>query len=144
MTVLMNTVRVTLYFWFSRTSTGRCAVAAVFSLFFLLFFLLFICVLSIPFYGLLDLSHTLNIYCTSHFSFPLLYVFYAVLIPLTIRRLRLTGLDEPGKACGPNSDCINRLTQVECLPEDCRCKSYCKNQRYASLPPIPLPSTLSS
>ena len=27
-------------------------------------------------------------------------------------------------------DCINRLTQVECLPGDCKGGSYCMNQRY--------------
>ncbi|KAI0742842.1 hypothetical protein C8Q80DRAFT_1107924 [Daedaleopsis nitida] len=40
------------------------------------------------------------------------------------------GEDDPDDACGHNSDCINRLTQVECLPEDCRCKTYCRNQRF--------------
>ncbi|TFK37690.1 hypothetical protein BDQ12DRAFT_607516 [Crucibulum laeve] len=40
------------------------------------------------------------------------------------------GVDNPGHACGPDSDCINRLTQVECLPDDCRCRSYCQNQRF--------------
>ncbi|KIY47634.1 hypothetical protein FISHEDRAFT_66005 [Fistulina hepatica ATCC 64428] len=33
-------------------------------------------------------------------------------------------------ACGEDSDCINRLTQVECLPDDCRCGAYCLNQRF--------------
>lgn len=27
-------------------------------------------------------------------------------------------------------DCINRLTQVECLPDDCKGGSFCMNQRY--------------
>ncbi|KAH9852920.1 hypothetical protein C2E23DRAFT_824133 [Lenzites betulinus] len=40
------------------------------------------------------------------------------------------GVDDLGTACGHNSDCINRLTQVECLPEDCRCGAYCQNQRF--------------
>ncbi|KAI8990416.1 hypothetical protein BD414DRAFT_483561 [Trametes punicea] len=40
------------------------------------------------------------------------------------------GIDDPSAACGQDSDCINRLTQVECLPEDCRCRSYCQNQRF--------------
>ncbi|KIK92193.1 hypothetical protein PAXRUDRAFT_830188 [Paxillus rubicundulus Ve08.2h10] len=40
------------------------------------------------------------------------------------------GVDDPHDACGPRSDCINRLTQVECLPEDCRCRSHCRNQRF--------------
>lgn len=37
------------------------------------------------------------------------------------------GVDDPDDACG--SDCINRLTQVECMSDDCRCRSYCQNQR---------------
>ncbi|KAF8804407.1 hypothetical protein BYT27DRAFT_7107098 [Phlegmacium glaucopus] len=40
------------------------------------------------------------------------------------------GVDSTDNACGPYSDCINRLTQVECLAEDCRCRSYCQNQRF--------------
>ncbi|KAM6493353.1 histone methyltransferase [Amanita muscaria] len=40
------------------------------------------------------------------------------------------GIDNLKNACGSGSDCINRLTQVECLPDDCRCGSYCKNQRF--------------
>ncbi|GLB44230.1 putative class V-like SAM-binding methyltransferase superfamily, Histone-lysine methyltransferase family. SET2 subfamily protein [Lyophyllum shimeji] len=40
------------------------------------------------------------------------------------------GIDYPDAACGPGSDCINRLTQVECLPDDCRCRSHCQNQRF--------------
>ncbi|EAU87663.2 histone-lysine N-methyltransferase [Coprinopsis cinerea okayama7 len=39
-------------------------------------------------------------------------------------------VDNEDNACGPYSDCINRLTQVECLPEDCRCRSHCQNQRF--------------
>ncbi|KAI0688016.1 hypothetical protein BC835DRAFT_1285649 [Cytidiella melzeri] len=40
------------------------------------------------------------------------------------------GVDDPDEACGHDSDCINRLTQVECLPGDCKCRSYCRNQRF--------------
>ncbi|KIM41728.1 hypothetical protein M413DRAFT_444973 [Hebeloma cylindrosporum] len=40
------------------------------------------------------------------------------------------GIDSPDEACGPYSDCINRLTQVECLEDDCRCRAYCQNQRF--------------
>ncbi|KAG1728308.1 hypothetical protein EDD22DRAFT_766334, partial [Suillus occidentalis] len=40
------------------------------------------------------------------------------------------GVDDPSDACGHESDCINRLTQVECLPDDCRCRVYCQNQRF--------------
>ncbi|CAL1698157.1 unnamed protein product [Somion occarium] len=36
--------------------------------------------------------------------------------------------DDPIDACG--DDCINRLTQVECLPDDCRCRHHCQNQRF--------------
>ncbi|KAF9553862.1 SET domain-containing protein [Agrocybe pediades] len=39
-------------------------------------------------------------------------------------------VDSEDDACGPYSDCINRLTQVECLEGDCRCRSYCQNQRF--------------
>src|SRR5688572_23167343 len=38
-----------------------------------------------------------------------------------------TGVDDLDNACGPHSDCINRLTQVECLPDDCRCRTHCQN-----------------
>ncbi|KAG6866333.1 hypothetical protein C0991_005800 [Blastosporella zonata] len=38
--------------------------------------------------------------------------------------------DDPDDACGHHSDCINRLTQVECLPDDCRCGEHCRNQRF--------------
>ncbi|VDB94051.1 unnamed protein product [Peniophora sp. CBMAI 1063] len=40
------------------------------------------------------------------------------------------GVDDPSVACGDGSDCINRLTQVECIPEDCRCRKHCQNQRF--------------
>ncbi|OCH90860.1 SET domain-containing protein [Obba rivulosa] len=40
------------------------------------------------------------------------------------------GVDDEEVACGHSSDCINRLTQVECMPDDCRCRSYCQNQRF--------------
>ncbi|KAI0070968.1 hypothetical protein K474DRAFT_1712871 [Panus rudis PR-1116 ss-1] len=40
------------------------------------------------------------------------------------------GVDDPVDACGDGSDCINRLTQVECMPDDCRCGGYCQNQRF--------------
>ena len=39
------------------------------------------------------------------------------------------GVDDPHVACGDGSDCINRLTQVECQEDDCRCRSHCQNQR---------------
>ncbi|KAK7045470.1 histone methyltransferase set2 [Paramarasmius palmivorus] len=37
--------------------------------------------------------------------------------------------DDPEVACGHSSDCINRLTQVECLPGDCRFQ----NKQYAAI-----------
>ncbi|CED85387.1 histone-lysine n-methyltransferase [Phaffia rhodozyma] len=40
------------------------------------------------------------------------------------------GHDDPYMACGDGSDCINRLTQVECLEHECRCGKYCNNQRF--------------
>ncbi|KZO97496.1 SET domain-containing protein [Calocera viscosa TUFC12733] len=40
------------------------------------------------------------------------------------------GADPPEVACGHGSDCINRLTQVECLEDECRCRSHCQNQRF--------------
>ncbi|KAF8525700.1 hypothetical protein JB92DRAFT_2701103 [Gautieria morchelliformis] len=40
------------------------------------------------------------------------------------------GVDDPHVACGDGSDCINRLTQVECQEDDCRCRSHCQNQRF--------------
>ncbi|KAJ7160997.1 hypothetical protein C8R46DRAFT_357675 [Mycena filopes] len=33
-------------------------------------------------------------------------------------------------ACGSQSNCINRLTQVECQPDDCRTGAHCQNQRF--------------
>lgn len=40
------------------------------------------------------------------------------------------GVDDPDNACGPWSNCINRLTQVECMADDCRCRRHCQNQRF--------------
>lgn len=39
------------------------------------------------------------------------------------------GVDDPESACGAGSDCINRLTQIECIEDDCACGPACKNQR---------------
>jgi len=39
--------------------------------------------------------------------------------------------DDPEDACGPHSNCINRLTQVECLKYECQTKEYCQNQRFS-------------
>ncbi|ORX79705.1 hypothetical protein K493DRAFT_271030 [Basidiobolus meristosporus CBS 931.73] len=39
-------------------------------------------------------------------------------------------IDDPSVACGPNSDCINRMLFIECTPGDCPCGSYCQNQRF--------------
>uniref|UniRef100_D8QG04 Histone-lysine N-methyltransferase, H3 lysine-36 specific n=1 Tax=Schizophyllum commune (strain H4-8 / FGSC 9210) TaxID=578458 RepID=D8QG04_SCHCM len=40
------------------------------------------------------------------------------------------GRDNLDHACGPRSNCINRLTQVECLEEECHCRQFCQNQRF--------------
>ena len=32
-------------------------------------------------------------------------------------------------ACTDEANCINRLTQVECLADVCRCRRHCRNQR---------------
>lgn len=37
--------------------------------------------------------------------------------------------DDPTEACGEGSNCINRLTQVECPEDDCHCFAHCQNQR---------------
>jgi hypothetical protein len=34
------------------------------------------------------------------------------------------------KACGEDSDCINRATKMECVEEECNCGSGCQNQRF--------------
>ncbi|KAL9084370.1 MAG: hypothetical protein Q9159_005278, partial [Coniocarpon cinnabarinum] len=36
---------------------------------------------------------------------------------------------EENHACGPDSDCINRATRMECL-DDCGCGNACQNQRF--------------
>lgn len=33
-------------------------------------------------------------------------------------------------ACGPDSQCINRFTNIECTNEDCGCGEDCRNQRF--------------
>ncbi|KAJ6554544.1 hypothetical protein B0H19DRAFT_150279 [Mycena capillaripes] len=40
------------------------------------------------------------------------------------------GKDQLIIACGHGSNCINRLTQIECLPDDCKSRSHCQNQRF--------------
>ncbi|BFZ54060.1 histone methyltransferase set2 [Savitreella phatthalungensis] len=34
------------------------------------------------------------------------------------------------KACGPDSDCINRVTSIECVDGECSCGDACANQRF--------------
>lgn len=34
------------------------------------------------------------------------------------------------QACGPYSDCINRLTNIECVDDQCNCGDSCLNQRF--------------
>ncbi|POV99805.1 hypothetical protein PSHT_13372 [Puccinia striiformis] len=38
--------------------------------------------------------------------------------------------DDPELACSLNSGCINYLTQVECLQDQCKCREKCQNQRF--------------
>jgi [histone H3]-lysine36 N-trimethyltransferase len=38
--------------------------------------------------------------------------------------------DGKNYACGVDSDCINRLTQMECVDNDCNCGNACQNQRF--------------
>ncbi|OAV87654.1 hypothetical protein PTTG_08628 [Puccinia triticina 1-1 BBBD Race 1] len=38
--------------------------------------------------------------------------------------------DDPSWACSEHSGCINYLTQIECLQEQCRCRDKCQNQRF--------------
>lgn len=33
-------------------------------------------------------------------------------------------------ACGEDSDCINRLTKIECVDDECHCGPNCQNQRF--------------
>ena len=41
-------------------------------------------------------------------------------------------VEENGRngACGEDSDCINRLTKVECVDQECSCGAACQNQRF--------------
>ncbi|WFD36224.1 [histone H3]-lysine(4) N-trimethyltransferase [Malassezia cuniculi] len=53
---------------------------------------------------------------------------------------RIRGHDDPAcecslangiaYACTDEANCINRLTQVECMPDVCACRKHCKNQRF--------------
>ncbi|KAM7197708.1 methyltransferase [Rhypophila sp. PSN 637] len=38
--------------------------------------------------------------------------------------------DGQNHACGEDSDCINRLTKMECVDGDCNCGNGCQNQRF--------------
>lgn len=72
------------------------------------------------------IAPTLRVHDTDFFP-PFYFLFYDF---TTTGITNLTiGVDHRRDACGDGSDCINRLTQVECLPDDCRCRSYCQNQR---------------
>ena len=42
----------------------------------------------------------------------------------------ITDEDDPDDACGFHSNCINRMTQVECLNGQCQTRGHCQNQRY--------------
>lgn len=39
-------------------------------------------------------------------------------------------IDGVNHACGPDSDCINRLTNIECVNGQCDCGESCQNQRF--------------
>ena len=52
---------------------------------------------------------------------------YACVREADLLRCAALGSDPRDYACGEG--CINRLTQVECLPEECRCGKHCLNQR---------------
>ncbi|SCV73160.1 BQ2448_7085 [Microbotryum intermedium] len=39
------------------------------------------------------------------------------------------GLPDIEQACGEESQCVNRLMQIECVAGDCRCGQRCQNQR---------------
>ncbi|THH13484.1 hypothetical protein EW146_g6736 [Bondarzewia mesenterica] len=54
----------------------------------------------------------------------------SMIISSGVNDSRCIDVDSPWVACGDGSDCINRLTQVECLPDDCRCRASCQNQRF--------------
>lgn len=38
--------------------------------------------------------------------------------------------DNISKACGEDSNCINRTLLMECSPKSCPCRSSCQNQRF--------------
>ncbi|KAF8316408.1 SET domain-containing protein [Clavulina sp. PMI_390] len=40
------------------------------------------------------------------------------------------GMFRPQDACGEGSNCINRLTLVECIDGDCPSRSHCQNRRF--------------
>lgn len=40
-------------------------------------------------------------------------------------------MDDNDQACGVDAGCVNRLLQIECEPDDCRCFHHCQNQRCA-------------
>lgn len=40
------------------------------------------------------------------------------------------GKDGVNRACGPDSDCINRVTSIECVDGECGCGDACANQRF--------------
>ena len=44
-------------------------------------------------------------------------------------RYTVSGRSKPHEACGEGSNCINRLTLVECIEGDCPSRSYCQNRR---------------
>ncbi|CAG8844835.1 6216_t:CDS:2, partial [Racocetra persica] len=38
--------------------------------------------------------------------------------------------DNPSKACGEYTGCVNRELFIECVEGECPCGSYCQNRRF--------------
>ncbi|GAA5839208.1 hypothetical protein JCM9279_002627 [Rhodotorula babjevae] len=41
-----------------------------------------------------------------------------------------SSVPEEAQSCGELSNCMNRLMQIECLKDDCKCGKQCQNQRF--------------
>lgn len=51
--------------------------------------------------------------------------------------------DDPTLACSESSGCINYLTQIECLQDQCRCREKCQNQRFQKCQYAPIEIVLT-
>lgn len=49
--------------------------------------------------------------------------------PDLLADLFLVGKPRESQACGADSKCVNRLMQIECASDGCRCYQHCQNQR---------------